>query len=272
MRRRIRAEGIELLNRLHESMRYDRIVVVGHSLGSVIAYDVLRHLWPRFNTLHGSLAEVDQTAIHNHDAISALLSKDADAHADEFRENQSALWVEQRRIGNPWLVMDLITLGSPLAHAQLLLARTPPELRDREQERELPTCPPIPDERRASYRINYEVNGQKRTIFALHHAALFACVRWTNIYYPAWGGFFGDLVGGPLRGVFGAGINDIAVRSAEAGGWLQHTPVIHTHYWKTETAGPAANKKRPWTIDALREALDLESRRLLREATVAQFT
>ena len=107
-------------------------------------------------------------------------------------------------LGKPWLVTDLITLGSPLAHAQLLLARTQKELRNRQNERELPTCPPIPDNRTFSYRLTYDVAGEKRTIFVLHHAAAFACTRWTNLYFAARWGFFGVLVGGPLRQIFGA--------------------------------------------------------------------
>ncbi len=46
-RNRIRQLGLEVLDDLHRrqsngAVRYDRIVVVAHSLGSVIAYDVLR--------------------------------------------------------------------------------------------------------------------------------------------------------------------------------------------------------------------------------------
>ena len=40
--------GVETLERLHADDRYDRIVVVAHSLGSVIAYDVLRAFWARY--------------------------------------------------------------------------------------------------------------------------------------------------------------------------------------------------------------------------------
>lgn len=41
----IRTEGIKLLIDHHNAGKYDRIVVVGHSLGSVIGYDILRHAW-----------------------------------------------------------------------------------------------------------------------------------------------------------------------------------------------------------------------------------
>lgn len=269
MRRRIRAEGVDLLRRLHESGQYDRIVVVGHSLGSVIAYDILKNLWPHYNTVHAKLAQVDQAAIHNLDAITARLTerpREEDL-VREFRDNQVELWKEERRLGSPWLVTDLITLGSPLAHAELLLARTKKELSERQNERELPTCPPILDEKSASFRLTNDLpDGNKRTIFVLHHAALFGSTRWTNVYFPATGGFFGDLVGGPLREVFGRGIRDVAVKSAEWRGWLQHTPIIHTHYWNLRTAPETKSKtKQAWAIDVLRQSLDLESRVLLRE-------
>src|SRR5258705_2344073 len=50
--------GIRLLRKLHEDhdenergikYRYGRVVLVGHSLGSVIAYDILRHYWGKVN-------------------------------------------------------------------------------------------------------------------------------------------------------------------------------------------------------------------------------
>ena len=59
MRRNIRQQGVELLKKLHEpEYAYDRIVVVGHSLGSVIAYDIIRHLWPQFNQRDEHAADV----------------------------------------------------------------------------------------------------------------------------------------------------------------------------------------------------------------------
>src|SRR5262249_1376115 len=55
-RQQIRAEGIKLLDRLHtqldskKNLEYERIVLVGHSLGSVIAYDLLTNYWTSVNT------------------------------------------------------------------------------------------------------------------------------------------------------------------------------------------------------------------------------
>lgn len=50
--------GVKLLRKLHEEQdekdgkvmyRYHRVVLIGHSLGSVIAYDILRHYWSEVN-------------------------------------------------------------------------------------------------------------------------------------------------------------------------------------------------------------------------------
>jgi len=49
-RHEIRQAGVALLKALHEPERkYDRILLVGHSLGSVIGYDILTHAWVDFN-------------------------------------------------------------------------------------------------------------------------------------------------------------------------------------------------------------------------------
>jgi len=269
MRQRIRKEGIELLQRLHECRDYDRVIVVGHSLGSVIAYDLVRHLWPKYNTAHGRTAGVPQPVNERLDAIGeSLVQSPTPERFDAFREAQLALWKEERHIGNPWLITDVITLGSPLAHAALLLADTPKDLRERQDERELPTCPPVVDEGSYSYGLAYEEGSTTYRYRALHHAAMFACTRWTNLYFPAPLGLLGDLVGGRVADVFGPGVRDVAVTSAEAGGLLQHTPVIHTHYWSPRTIGTRSAAPVS-ALEALRSALALDSRAWLREVATS---
>lgn len=51
-RQAIRQAGVSLIEKLHDSGRYDRIVLVGHSLGSVIAYDIVTHAWIRMHQEH----------------------------------------------------------------------------------------------------------------------------------------------------------------------------------------------------------------------------
>jgi len=50
VRQAIRSAAVDLLTGLHDDptwRRYHRIILVGHSLGSVIGYDALTHLWQR---------------------------------------------------------------------------------------------------------------------------------------------------------------------------------------------------------------------------------
>jgi len=49
VRRAIRRQALDHLEGLHREDRYDRIIVVAHSLGSVVAYDMLRAYWARVN-------------------------------------------------------------------------------------------------------------------------------------------------------------------------------------------------------------------------------
>ena len=43
-RKNIRERGLALLSELHEK-EYERIIVVGHSLGSILAYDLISYFW-----------------------------------------------------------------------------------------------------------------------------------------------------------------------------------------------------------------------------------
>lgn len=50
-RNKIREEGIKLIDTLHKSKKYTRVIIVGHSLGSVIAYDLIRLYWSTLRSL-----------------------------------------------------------------------------------------------------------------------------------------------------------------------------------------------------------------------------
>jgi len=255
-RQKIRSDGIRLLRNLHESKKYDRIVVVGHSLGSVIAYDIVRHLWTEFNQIHGKPDNFRQDVLKGlKTAIKAL----DPGHVDEYQKYQQDLWFEQRAIGNTWLVTDLITVGSPLASAEMLLTHSNFELKELQDELDLPTCPPKPDpldNRSYSYKFfppYLNSSGEKRTVRVLHHAAPFACTRWTNIYYP------GDFVGGSISQNFGEGIKDLEVR-VKGSNFLSLLPMTHTWYWgkKSHKVSKKKNYRKELAIETLKEALDLD--------------
>ena len=126
------------------------------------------------------------------DTVSALTRRWNDqSNVEQFQSAQYALWTEQRKQGSPWLVTDFITVGSPLAHAHMLMARNADELRDIQRLRELPRCPPQIDGRSIAFPDGVECNHQGR-FRVLHHAAMFGCVRWTNVWFQCRFGVTGD--------------------------------------------------------------------------------
>ncbi|MET0576069.1 MAG: hypothetical protein ABWZ83_09415 [Mesorhizobium sp.] len=289
LRQVIRSEGITLLKTLHESGKYDRIILVGHSLGSVIGYDLLTHLWQVYNQKLPSMkddAKVKQTMggricanATPQPIVRDALSKIGEAVAaggkpellSDFQKRQKQAWCEQRYYGNPWLITDFVTLGSPLAHAMLLLADGKVDFDDRKAQRELVTCPPVKDEMGYGYWQKMAIDigaqpGKKAALrynpLILHHAAPFAVTRWTNLYFPVRFGLFGDAVGGPLGPVLGGGIRDIEVSTRRWKGWAGHTLSAHTSYWLGCDAQAAADASaRPPSLHALKRALLLDELR-----------
>lgn len=256
VRQKIRLAGVQVLNELHKSGNdYDRIIVVGHSLGSVIGYDILTHAWVQYNAMHKAKPIT----------VKQDLLKDFPKRGDklperkfDFQDKQRALWVEQRNHGSEWLVTDFITMGSPLAHAQFLLADDKEDLYRRIEEKELPSCPPIADTKTGKpyYVRDYEIDGQRREIKVLHHAALFAVTRWTNLYFP------GDFVGGALKEQFGDGILDFRVTLPNK--FLTYLPTSHSKYWDNHFVKKGV-KGSMISPHVLRNSLFLNSRGWLSE-------
>jgi pimeloyl-ACP methyl ester carboxylesterase len=272
--------GIGLLRKLHEERdeqgdevmyRYGRIVLVGHSLGSVIAYDMLRHYWAEVNGRipidESDVIEVESYCGRNSrppfpDAkpfgqaprfwqaqrdlwtlIRNRVPSGEKLHADELWR-QHLLDAKQRRHDlsdvvdygaaaakcppnwQParWLISDLVTLGCPLAHAPVLLARGTGDLKSKIRLRELPTCPPDRSRHlnRGHFVVRLSAELESMSDYCiLHHGAPFALTRWTNFWYP------NDPVGGPLRPAFGSGIDDVCLPNASK--W----PVVsHILYWR----------------------------------------
>lgn len=151
-----------------------------------------------------------------------------------------------------WLITDLITLGSPLTHAEILLATDRNDLRNRIIARELPESPllredldpnvlkraqdtkklPIASPPEKSTLISYP-DPVSEKVWHLHHAAPFAVVRWTNIYDPAKLVFFGDIIGGPLAHVLGPAIIDVNLKALR--GNRQSWSFTHTKYWAIDS-------------------------------------
>jgi hypothetical protein len=257
-RQSIREAGVSLLDRLHASGRYDRIVVLGHSLGSVIAYDVITHAWTEMHHRH---RRPEQPAFGALVAVERALGLD---DAEKAQDLQFAAWRQQRANTQPWLVTDLVTVGSPLAHAGFLMAPTPARFAQAQADRTLPRCPPVSERESKSghERVTFDRpyrdahGGHPRTFTMPHHGAPFAVTRWTNLFFEAGlGGLRGDIIGGPVSPQFGAWVRDVSLQSP--GGSL-----AHTGYWRP-VAGSTAH------LDELRAALGLDARAELQAVAAA---
>ena len=239
MRQAIRQRLVGLLGELHDDGRYNRIIVIGHSLGGIVAYDALRLLWAKrtggdTGDFPGqaddhAVAQAAARLTSPYEAIPAssdlkMFCAQQYALYEDLRERripiQKAVKGEPRTVDRPsWLVTDLVTLGSPIAYPELLLADgRSGELDALIRERQLPTCPP------------QEVNGsgsgyryqpaEGSACLRYHHGAMFAAVRWINVFAH------GDFAGGPIsRDTLGAGV----INKELSGGW----PIkSHSRYWK----------------------------------------
>jgi hypothetical protein len=224
---RIRRQGIAFLKKLHELQKRqkpDRIIVVAHSLGSVVAYDLLRILWPEYDDTYAFQPNIKQDWLELiNDYANGTKPLETDADLEAFRKAQWQCWKEQRGLGNQWLISDFVTMGAAINAADYFVKSTA-DYRELINQRDWPVCPPVPDskDRNIFYKVNFETTeGQKRDIKVLHHGAMFGVMRWTNIYFTS------DFVGGSAQRVFGKGIRDIPIPRSSA----YILPGGHTTYW-----------------------------------------
>lgn len=268
-RNSIRADGLKLLRKLHDEGSYVRVVLVGHSLGSVIGLDLLRLAWDELrlpNLSSGQVTQPEAKAFPQ--TVSNLPEQPSRADIELFQQAQHRLWRENRKHGVRWLVTDFITIGSPLAHASLLLDTRSVSLSSRKKEGEYPTCPPSTQDLFIAerYRITDNVAGdgtvedRVRTVLVGHHGAPFGPTKWTNLYFPV-SGFSGDMVGGPVAPEFGRGIRDVPVKLSLAG-WraiLWKLPLVpHVHYW---TPGSESSRSAENGNITLKKLLGLDIKR-----------
>jgi hypothetical protein len=227
-RRAIRGGLVDLLYTLHQG-RYARIVVVGHGIGGYIAYDALTTLWEEMHELRaapeatpgglgslGSLEEAADRLVAEPDSQGAL----GDFHARQFK-----LWRDARAQGNPWRITDFVTVGTPMALADLFIGRPPifgglsrtdnrrHELFDRLTRRGVVVrCPPRSEALSVDSVEPGPASYGSGDSGVLGAQSPFAVTRWTNIWFPVRrGSIRGDWFGGVLRPLFGPGIREIAV-------------------------------------------------------------
>jgi hypothetical protein len=278
-RQNVRERGLKLLSSIHDSNYYKRIVIVSHSLGTILAYDLLSYFWAQHEAarkLADSAPEFDALCELEKAAAAVEQPNKAPAALDAYYEAQRQLRISLASrtfpsdppSANPafsrWLISDFVTLGSPLAHSEFLIAADDRDLAQRKLERELPQSPPMREDldpktfdlAKATQKLpvgaSFDVSKlvsfplpASPKIWELHHAAPFAVVRWTNIYDPAWLVYRGDVIGGPLARKFGPAVIDVNLKSLRG----QATSFTHTKYWEIDG--------EPIHIEALRWAINL---------------
>jgi hypothetical protein len=280
MRRAIRDRGLTLLRELHDRGAYNRIIFVAHSLGTIVAYDLVTFLWAtREKALRINENQAVFEKLRAVETAAGELAGGTEAKQRAFREAQRAFrlalrsggedgTLPERKPEEEWLISDLVTLGSPLTHAPFLLARDDDDLADKIGRWVFPTDPPqsqkIESEQREKINarrenVPPEVLGPPGGLFSyfladntwsMHHAAPFAAVRWTNIHDPHQLIFQGDIISGPVGPVFGAGVRDIDLKALRG----QSRRFSHTLYWTLTGRDSAPHLK------ALRDAIDLLDR------------
>lgn len=273
-RHEIRAAGVRMLKMLHSSKRgYKRIIVVGHSLGSVVAHAMMSQYW-------GTLC--DDMRVKKLDVLSTLSKLEAAAmnlnRFDEMKERAGAddvraFRVLQRKLfgslarnvpatQRKWLISDFVTLGSPLTHSHFLLSESKEEFETSQgKHRRYAACPPLGDQSGSRLRIGQYEEGSNGSVgdVKLPHSALFALTRWTNLYFETEGLFKGDVVAGPLAPVFGSGILDVKLDARET-----RKEFAHNEYWRWPgESGALAHRsdrraydRPPQYLVALRRALN----------------
>lgn len=288
----VRDRGLQLLRRLHEDPAYERIVIVAHSLGSVVAYDILHLLWeelgptnenPPGKKVRQALADHDHLVLELNEKYGIQRWSDADLArycaaqsnvSDAIRAQGAVPRKDGRKSNAYWKITDFITAGSPLSHAQFLLARGAVNFGKLKKERLFPTAPPqvFNDDFGVLYSndpIDFAAEKpipKTRTEWAVdaknayaHHGAVFSAVRWTNFYDEHNPFFFwqGDVLGGPLRGAgrFGQGILDQNVKITYERFGSKSRFVTHTLYW-TDTEPKKDRVSR--NVQLMRDAVNLK--------------
>lgn len=287
-RQEIRARGVELLDRLIASGDYDRIIVVAHSLGAIVAYDILAQLFARHNNVldHAAPSKMKQPARHRLEQMiragAGMARHKGQApgevappepfHIDAFQQAQADALAEAQAQGSSWIVSDFVTMGAPLTHAEFLIADSNTDLRARQAARLLPTCPPVMeyDGGTGLRHFSYGPSNVAQNRRLPHHAALFAYTRWTNLFSDHKAIVWGDIISGPLGKAFGlqavdrvvSGIRDISVmpkldENGEPAPGQRRRLLTHNHYWNVEKGTQAHCTANPHHVRELRKALGL---------------
>jgi len=214
VRREIRKQSVDTLHALHASDKYDRIIVRGACLGTVVAYDMLRAYFSRIcNNLPdpATLGAVGPESGRHRDRQGRFAGPQnrrcAPMHA---RSSETSRRRRKAKLGRRWRAAGCEMAGDRFRDARQspdprllshVLGNTYDALEKdferRVREREFPPARDAARARRASSVRESENGGQE-----FHHGAVFGLTRWTNLYFPLHQLFWGDAIGGPLAQQF----------------------------------------------------------------------
>lgn len=274
-RKLVRQRGLELLEAIHAKRAdstdlddfvraprdnppaYDRIVLVSHSLGTYVAYDMLQLFWEKYGPTHHQTWQPGrpgvQEALEAADAFVKMewVNRQPNYPLSDYLTAQARLNALLESDAPQWRITDFITLGSPLVHAEFLATDGTADLEESFAQRRFATCPPRPDPLLRSAIYSTVPNGAKY----LHFAAQFAAVKWTNICDESLNPILGDLVSGRLRPIFGHGIDEHMVKiNRPHRAWPFSRVFTHTEYWSWDES---FRNNVPEHLKLLRAALRL---------------
>jgi hypothetical protein len=113
------------------------------------------------------------------------------------------LWAQMCKQGKRWCVTDFVTVGAPLALADVVLTRPP-------------LSSGLKTSDSALRRELFDGLLRRGVLVGAGGEGLFAATRWTNLWFPVTrGSRSGDWFAGELGPLFGPGIRDIAVSGNE---------------------------------------------------------
>ncbi|SFQ99991.1 hypothetical protein [Poseidonocella sedimentorum] len=273
-RQEIRENGVGLLKRLIDSGEYERIVVAAHSLGTIVALDILNHCFALYNKSFDpeKIGPQPERAKLEQMVRIELGLEEGEGPEDflaAYQAQQRKAQKELNEQGHPWTVTDFITMGSPLTHSEFLIARDHAELREMQQRRVLPSCPPVLEYdaktgfRHWTYRSQvvgdvgnrYEAEAPR----CPHHSAVFGYTCWTNFYSPHSFVVKGDLISGPVARPFALDRGDKSVSGVRDLPVLNEGLVTHNNYWNCDCRLSTDTGDTPHHVRELRKTLNLNA-------------
>ncbi len=269
-RDKVKAEGVQFLKQIHEqknedgSPKYDKVLVVGHSLGSIIGYHILSTFWAekssqlRFpneerEALEQQLSDYNQLSIKLNEAA-ANRPKEIKPEAGLIGFFKTYLRLIQAFRKDPTLLafplqdvqltkdyheiqqrlQAIPTLNSHWRISDFITLGSPLHYSDfllTQNRKDLSNrilqreMPTCPPVS-AVHPTPFQVEYYENNQLRFHHAAVFSLVKWSNIFYR------GDLIAGELNHLFGQGIQEYEVELKKGEKLLHQNPTSHTKYWE----------------------------------------